>query len=137
CQLYWKGYMEVPSNGPCGPCGCGNQGADGGVGPNGQSMPFGYPSNNPEGIAPGNPTPATAPSSSNAAPSNRTTSTMGGAAGMNRVMPGSVKSNPQNPSTADSRYNPSRAQDMRTPSGSSGSGNAPGLIGPVGYDVLN
>jgi len=120
CQLYWKGYVEVPSCGPCGPGGCapGGGGGPGMYGPQGTTdggMPGSY-----ENIPPGTmaPTPAQRGSGSPAMPRFNGTST--GAP----------------PSNADTRYNPSSAPQQRSASSANRAPGSPGIIGPVGYDVL-
>lgn len=123
-QEYWKGYIEVPSKGPCGPCGCPG-GPDGGPATGGMMM-RGY-----EEIAPGtsgSAGQAPAKSSSVVSPpsTNTTKNTRGG---------GSTY--PQSGSNADNRYNPSAVQSSRSAAASKGSGSGPGLVGPVGYDVSN
>jgi len=113
-QEYWKGYIEVPSKGPCGPCGCpgGPDGSPAG------GMMRGY-----EEIGPGT-SPAPTKSSSVVSPpaSNTTKNSRGG---------------PQSVGNADNRYNPSTAQSPRSAASTKGSGSGPGLVGPVGYDVSN
>jgi pilus assembly protein CpaC len=120
CQLYWKGYVEVPSCGPCGPGGCapGGGGGPGMYGPQGTTdggMPGSY-----ENIPPGTmaPTPAQRGSGAPAMPRFNGTST--GAP----------------PSNADTRYNPSSAPQQRSASSANRAPGSPGIIGPVGYDVL-
>ena len=118
CQEYWKGYIEVPSKGPCGPCGC-----PGGPIDNGRGMPDGsmqlY-----ETVPPGAPTPAVgAEARSVVRPGN-------GVSTASAVRPLPPPSNPQ------SRYNASNAQDVRSASRTNSTGSTPGFIGPVGYDVL-
>jgi pilus assembly protein CpaC len=123
CQLYLKGYNEVPSHGPCGPYGC--------------APPCGYgdlregPGYGPEGAPLVGPTPAGVPPAEiyEAVPPGSPTSA--------RPMPSGNSPPPSTPPSADNRYNPSTGQGPRSASESNRSGAAPGFIGPVGYDVLN
>jgi pilus assembly protein CpaC len=120
CQEFWRGYIEVPSKGPCGPgCGCG---AGGGYGPEGEMLPSG--SQPIEPIAPGKPTPAGS-SAERATPRSAGVSTAGA------TRSSSIPANGQN------RYSPSNPQEPRSASRTSGGTSGPGFIGPVGYDVLN
>src|SRR5262249_44991244 len=125
CQMYWKGYIEVPSKGPCGPCG-GPGGPDGGAMMNGTMGP-GY-----EEIGPGT-SGSSAPTgekSSRAAPppTNNPTKKPGGR---------DTRSSRPAVTNAANRNNPSNVQSPRSASSTNGSGSGPGLVGPVGYDVLN
>jgi pilus assembly protein CpaC len=114
-QQYLKGYIEVPSKGPCGPgCGCGVRGSFDGDG-----------SQHMEQISPGAPT---------AAPSGEAQSPARSASGVSASNAGR---NSMAPASGQNRYNPSGQQDPRSASRTGGAGNAPGYIGPVGYDVLN
>ena len=110
CQLYGKGYIEVPSKGPCGPgCACGVHGSfdgDGVLPPGAQRI---------EEISPGSPTPAKD----------------GEARLPGRPSGGFAQPNSQN------RYNPTDPQPQRSASRAGGNGGSPKYIGPVGYDVLN
>ncbi len=121
CQQYWRGYIEVPSKGPCGPgCGCsvGGSNSDGGVLPGGGSQRI-------EDISPGTPAPA---SSSEARRPGQSASVFSAAsAGRNSVAP----------AAGQNRYNPTSQPDQRSATRTNASGNGPGFIGPVGYDVLN
>jgi pilus assembly protein CpaC len=120
-QQYLKGYIEVPSKGPCGPgCGCGVRSFDG----DGSVVP-GAGSQRMEQVSPGAPAPA---SSGDSQSSSRSTS------GMTTSNSGR---NSMAPASGQNRYNPSGQQEPRSASRTNGTGNAPGFIGPVGYDVLN
>jgi pilus assembly protein CpaC len=109
-QEYWKGYIEVPSKGPCGPCGCPG-GPDGGPG----GMMQGY-----EEIGPGTATTPAKSSSVVSPPASNTTKNGRGGGG-----------------NADNRNNPQGVQSPRSAAAARGPTNGPGLVGPVGYDVLN
>jgi pilus assembly protein CpaC len=115
CQEYWKGYIEVPSKGPCGPGYC----------PGGIDTPPGMPDGNLpmyETVPPGSPTPAKEARFSPRSPS-----------GVSQAS--AVRSTPQT-SNPQSRYNTASAQNARATSRTSPAGSTPGFIGPVGYDVL-
>ncbi len=119
-QLYWRGYMEVPSKGPCGPgCGCG---ANGGYGPEGGMPPGGSPPI--EQIPPGAPTPASGSEARSPFRSNGVST-----AATNRL--------PAAPANGQNRYSPSNPQEQRSASRTTNGAGGPGFIGPVGYDVLN
>jgi pilus assembly protein CpaC len=122
CGQYWKGYIEVPTRGPCGP----------NCGPNGGPMstidtPPGMPDGNLpfyETVPAGSPTPA------RPAEARSNTRRPGGVATASATRPLPAQTNPQ------SRYNASAAPDQRTSSRTNSAGSTPGFIGPVGYDVL-
>ncbi|HTQ38686.1 MAG TPA: pilus assembly protein N-terminal domain-containing protein [Pirellulales bacterium] len=149
CQLYLKGYDEVPSKGPCGPgggcttgCGFGDFREGPGYGPEGAPLMGPQPAGPGapemfETVPSGPPTPAR-PTSSDAMPADSSTS--------NSINPSSRIARLPNPATptvaspvpaADIRYNPSAAQNPHPTNGTNPSGGSPGFIGPVGYDVLN
>jgi pilus assembly protein CpaC len=116
CQLYWRGYSEVPSKGPCG---CAAPGGPGMYGPQGATdgaMPGAY-----ENVPPGTAVPTPAQSGSPAPAMPR--------------LNGNASGSP--PPNADTRYNPSTGKEPRTANRANGAPGSPGLIGPVGYDVLN
>ncbi|HEY2826376.1 MAG TPA: pilus assembly protein N-terminal domain-containing protein [Pirellulales bacterium] len=123
CELYWKGFNEVPSKGPCGPYGC--------CAPCGQGQLREGPGYGPEGAPMMGPMPAGAPPAD-------------GYESVPSVMPTPVKPSspgaslaPSNSPNANNRYNPPPAQATRSASGTNRAGSPPGFIGPVGYDVLN
>ncbi len=118
-QEYWRGYIEVPSKGPCGPgCGCGGSGGFNGDGP------FAPGPQRIEEISPGSPTPAGA---SEARSPGRSMGTSSASVNRSTVVP----TNSQN------RYNQSNPPEQRSASRANSPSNGPGFIGPVGYDVLN
>ncbi len=142
CELYLKGYFEVPSKGPCGP---GRPGGCQGPGPvpggyeNGPS-PMMYQGGSYEQIPSGAPTPAVP-----GLPRTDETSSDGGSAYNKSPFfrtaqaPGrpNLIQSPATSANSSNRYNPPRQQDPRAQSGTEMGGKTPGYVGPVGYDVLN
>jgi pilus assembly protein CpaC len=124
CELYWKGYSEVPSCGPCaaGDCLWGGEGMGGPVGAGPESVPTPAPSTNRAQPAP--------PGSS------------GGKSGYNgpRSSPesGSIPLDPSQPVMygQPGQYNRFRPQSSRSNAAASKDAAEPSLIGPVGYDVV-
>jgi pilus assembly protein CpaC len=117
CEMFWKGYIEVPSHGPCGPGGCGpimppgpSQNPNGGMTKSDVTMPRGYDSI--PGGTPMVPTPAIA-------------------------SPTSPAYSPRSASNMNNQYNPPRPQEPRSASSASRAAAPPGVVGPTGYDVLN
>jgi len=123
-QEYWKGYIEVPSKGPCGPCGCPG-GPDGGPAAGGMMM-RGY-----EEIGPGTNSSSGSTTKSSSVVSPPANNTTKNSRGGGSSYPQSVGRN------ADNRYNPSAVQSPHSAAAMKGTGGGPGLIGPVGYDVSN
>jgi len=141
CEMFWKGYIEVPSKGPCGPGGCGPNGC----GPNGCQAPGvesatylntpqgfrGQPQPNYETIPPGTQNPSAQ------VPQNRMATSMRNppqrVASMRDTAP---KSQPPTFNTTN-RYNPSFPQQTTPTRETRPATSAPGFIGPVGYDVKN
>jgi pilus assembly protein CpaC len=136
CEMYMRGYMEVPSKGPCGPNGCGPDGCAPAPGVDPAAYYQGAPVPPAQGfevIPPG--TQGTAP---RAVPNQGTTSirrqpTFGN--------PMRTAANPQGmPATSgavNNRYNPTLQQRPIAGGQQNSAGSAPGFIGPVGYDVKN
>jgi pilus assembly protein CpaC len=124
CELYWKGYSEIPSCGPCaaGDCLWGGEGMRGAIGAGPESVPTPAPS--PNGAQPAQP------------------GTSGGKSGYNgpRSSPatGSIPLDPSQPVMygQPSQYNRSRPQSSRSNAAASNGAVEPSLIGPVGYDVV-
>ncbi len=132
CELFWKGYIEVPSKGPCGPGGCPAPGSGQGPCPDGAPAQ-GMPSQGYEVIPPG-------------------TQASGTTAGVNRNAPATGRRSPRVASTSDSaigannqqmaassnnRYNQTLPQKSASAGEMKSRSNVPGFIGPVGYDVKN
>ena len=143
CELYLKGYFEVPSHGPCGPGGCPAPGMGPGCGPGvyeGGPSPMMNQGGSYEQIPSGQPTPAApAPSSSSSYSSEQANAS---ASSRNiRVAQAPAKTNlinsPATPANSSNRYNSPQRQDPRASSSPGATGKTPGYIGPVGYDVLN
>jgi pilus assembly protein CpaC len=121
CELYWHGYTEVPSCGPCaaGDCLWGGEGGATGVRP--ESIPMPAPAKGaapPDAVSPNGKSSSNVPrSSSRPGPTNL--------AYPSSVAPGGSgpysRPKPQNP-----RASASAAKDSAEPS----------LIGPVGYEVV-
>ncbi|HEY2894855.1 MAG TPA: hypothetical protein VGJ16_11595, partial [Pirellulales bacterium] len=119
CDLYWKGYMEVPAKGPnlMGP----------GAGPVPPHGPAGGPAVGPEEVDAPPPAGSIPPGASRArngvvvtdAPSRSRTAE----ATARRVASGSRRPNPGDP------------QYRQNPAGNGASSSPPGFIGPLGYDV--
>jgi pilus assembly protein CpaC len=117
-DMYWRGYMEVPAKGPCGPGGCAPPVGANVYGPQGMSE-GGVPGmGGYESLPPGTPTPAQGG---------------GGAPVMPNTNGNGAKTAPPN---ADTRYNPPAGNQPRTAARTNPAPSSPGLIGPVGYDVL-
>ncbi|HZZ28067.1 MAG TPA: pilus assembly protein N-terminal domain-containing protein [Pirellulales bacterium] len=155
CGLYFKGYNEVPSKGPCGPYGCNPACGSGdlregpGYGPEGAPfmmgpMPGGIVPASPEPIP--SPPPPARPTSSGYAPGsgNTTSNSMNQTSRIARLpnaVPPAVASppsaTPSVSSSTDNRYKPPTVQNQYPANGAIPSGGSPGFIGPVGYDVLN
>ena len=132
CEMYWKGYAEVPACGPCGATDCmwGNEGtrdAGGGSVPAIESVPTPVPQQNRPGAtngASGNPP---ANSSDSTQYNGLRSSPMTGSAPFDPAPPLVYSQSPQY-----SRANP---QDARSAMRSNRVPAEPDLIGPVGYDV--
>jgi len=122
CELYWKGFNEVPSKGPCGPYGC--------CAPCGPGSLREGPGYGPEGAPLMGPMPA-------GPPPTEMYETVPSGGPMPAKPTSSVTPQPSNTPSANNRYNPSSNQDSHAPGMSNRPGTAPGFIGPVGYDVLN
>jgi pilus assembly protein CpaC len=140
CEQFWKGYIEVPSKGPCGPGGCG----PGGCGPGGCPAPGvepvtylnappgyrGQPQPSVETIPPGTQS-SSVVSQNRMATSTRSTPT--------RIASTREPTGGRQTATINSanRYNPTVPQQT-TPTRETRPGSStPGFLGPVGYDVKN
>jgi pilus assembly protein CpaC len=111
-QMYGRGYTEVPA---CGPCGANWCGAAAGCGSNPGAEPIAAPPGKP-----GSPTPAyNGPRSS--------------------ADTGSIPLDPDQPILFAPVNRSNRASPQAAPSGSSTARGeqAPGFVGPIGYDVVN
>jgi pilus assembly protein CpaC len=119
CDLYWKGYMEVPAKGPnlMGPGACP-------VPPGG---PAGGPAGGPEEVDTPPPAGGIPPAASRArngvVVSDAPTLQRMGEPTARRVASGSRRPNPGDP------------QNRKNPAGGGASSSPPGFIGPIGYDV--
>ncbi len=138
CDMYLKGYIEVPSHGPCGPHGCAMPGQpavyEGPVPAGGYTMPA-------EEIPAGSPIPTPAPQSRAPVPGSQQNNTADAPAGV-RMAAAPSGTNigivpATQPANASNRYNPTSRQTSRTSEASGASPSGSGYIGPVGYDVLN
>lgn len=124
CDLYWRGYMEVPVR-PQGPGpGNGHEGA----------MP------GPEQVVPPSPTPSAEEMPRAQAPPR------GGRAVVVSDVPATPRvanntsrrgGTAQPVATRARANNPPNPQGRRTPQGANSAGAPPGFIGPIGYDVRN
>jgi pilus assembly protein CpaC len=132
CEMSFRGYIEVPSKGPCGPNGCGPNGcAPQGVDPAAYYQPTpGAPPQSYEVIPPGT-TPRAVPNQNSS--SLRRQPTM--------ASPMRTAANPQGvpttSGTAYNRYNPTPQQRPTANVQQNPTPAAPGFIGAVGYDVKN
>jgi pilus assembly protein CpaC len=138
CEMFWKGYIEVPSKGPCGPNDCGPNGCGpNGCGPDGVNPAAMYydvppgqqqgpPAQSYETIPPGTP--------GSRAPAGHSTTSSRPPASASRGAPQGV---PQIGANSGVRYNPTLQQNPPRPQGTKPPTAAPGFIGPVGYDVKN
>jgi pilus assembly protein CpaC len=127
CELYWKGHIEVPSRGPCGPYGGGD-------------CPAGYPTP-PAGDFRG---PYEEVPVQEAVPhppvSRRDPTLTPPSASMPPDFDASKRppgAGVASPTDSANRYNPNAGQSPRIGSRVKTTGGTPGFIGPIGYDVLN
>jgi pilus assembly protein CpaC len=137
CEMMIKGYIEVPTKGPCGPNGCGPNGCgpNPGINPatfyDGAPAQPGAPGPGYEVIPPGTQNAGTASMRPNGSIRRSTAP-----AGAMRTA-----SNAGNllPTTANSvnRYNPTVPQRPAATGGAKSTTPPSGFIGPVGYDVKN
>jgi pilus assembly protein CpaC len=131
CELYWKGYAEVPACGPCGATDCmwGNEGMpEGGYMPGSEAVPTPVPQQNRPGATNGaTRNPSTNPSDS-AQYAGLRSSAMTGSVPLDPSQPALYSQSPRN-----SRANP---QDARLGARPNRAPAEPDLIGPVGYDVV-
>ncbi|HEY2883136.1 MAG TPA: pilus assembly protein N-terminal domain-containing protein [Pirellulales bacterium] len=135
CELYFKGYIEKPSCGPCGPNGCpapGGPGIVGGVGP------ANYEEVSPGSSAPTKAVPGTPSGGSSATSTDYSARANSGTYRGGTAMRPTNQTYPQPAgATMNNRYNPPQQQTPRTTNPANTGNSGPGLIGPVGYDVLN
>jgi pilus assembly protein CpaC len=148
-DLYFKGHLEVPRcDGPCamGGAGCGPNGC--GPNGNGHAIPGGYGPAGGEEIAP---PPAAARPNGNVAPEPPATRANGASMRLNQasnynaspvahtapVVSQGVPSAVPTPVMARDRYNPQSPVSRYTQPSQSNSSQGPGLVGPMGYDVLD
>jgi pilus assembly protein CpaC len=124
CEMYWKGYSEVPSCGPCatGDCLWGGGGVGGPIGVGPESIPTPAPASN--GAAPTEPGGSSGKSGYNGPRSSPAT--------------GSIPLEPSQRVIVGppSQYNRSKPQSSRPNAAASREAAEPNLIGPVGYDVV-
>jgi pilus assembly protein CpaC len=133
CELFWKGYMEVPVKLPGG-------GPGPMMGPAPEAIPAGEPSPADDAPPADRPRPSDAdvPSARRAAPgqgvgtavviSDGPQSPRVAAASARRALPAPGAASPYNPSTSQAPKTPGRSNAQTAP---------PGFIGPRGYDVRN
>ncbi|MCC7086027.1 MAG: pilus assembly protein N-terminal domain-containing protein [Pirellulales bacterium] len=135
CEMVWKGYIEVPSKGPCGPKGCCPTPA---VDPaacysDGSPAVQAPPSPGYEVIPPGTQGPS-APNASRGPmsirPPKKTPATS------MRPSPTTGNNSPTT-TNANDRYHPTLPQNPAAAGEMKPVSAAPGFIGPVGYDVKN
>jgi pilus assembly protein CpaC len=148
CDLYMKGFLEVPNPRCMGPrCGerCGT-GAPASIPPNGIAEPPGPPEMIIEEVPTPKPTPAVQSSPSSASvrerTPNQTTPRKAAPSVASRTSThtkGAVPTNgaPSGGSRQAPRYNPPVRNVPPVQLPSAGESNEPGLIGPTGYDVIN
>jgi pilus assembly protein CpaC len=118
CEMYWKGYIEVPSAGPCGPGGACPM-------PNGMHQQGTF-----EEVPPGAATGGDSARRSVGGNAAWTTPTR-------RMSSSATWPSPALNAPLSTPYNSTSPHDPRTNPGSGGGGAAPGFIGPTGYDVFN
>jgi pilus assembly protein CpaC len=125
CDLYWRGYMEVPVK-PQG------QGHGPGAGHDG-AMP------GPEQVVPPSPTPQTEEMPRAQAPGRggRAVVVSDAPATPRVASNGSRRGAAQPVATRSRTYNPSNPQGRKTPPAANSGASPPGFIGPIGYDVRN
>jgi pilus assembly protein CpaC len=126
CELFWKGYMEVPVKLPGG-------GPGPMMGPAPEAVPAGEPSPADDAPRPsGDEIPSarrTAPAAGSAVViSDGPQSPRVAAASARRAVPGPTSANPYNPSMSQAPKSQGRSNPQTAP---------PGFIGPRGYDVRN
>jgi pilus assembly protein CpaC len=127
CELYWKGYSEVPAGGPCGASDClwGNEGTSGGIPmPGNEWGP--KPAAQPGQPAPAGGAPTAAPGTTQAT-GPRSSATAGN---------GPLDPSQPAPSAQSVRYSRGNPQDPRIASRPGPIPPEPDLIGPTGYDVV-
>lgn len=128
CEILLKGYMEVPSKGPCGPGGvCGPEGP----------LPPGIVTDGaaPGAIYEGSPINGLPPGASGEVISPGTP--VPGSSVMPSPMSGAAAGRPsaQSPAMMANRYSPTNAQDPRAAARGKGPAGASGFIGDIGYDL--
>lgn len=123
CDLYWRGYMEVP------------------VQPQGAGPGPGGPSSDPEHVLPPGPTtPAEEMPRAQAPPRGGRAVVVSDAPAAPRVASNSSRrgaTTAQPAATRTRTYNPPNPQGRKTPQAANSSASPPGFIGPIGYDVRN
>jgi pilus assembly protein CpaC len=140
CQMYLKGYIEVPTKGPCGPQGCSPTPVMGPGNYEGGQPGMMYPGGSYESIPSGAPTPAMPGQTMYNANPNGAANTAY-TAPPTRVaeapVTGTLIPSAASATNPSNHYNPPRSQVQPASGGTSGAGKSPGYIGPVGYDVFN